>query len=56
MSEVTHDIMRYLKVDAEKAMQLHAMLLQTDLDFSRCTQREFEQAAVGCLDESMRVA
>lgn len=45
MNKVTRDIMKLLKCDANVAAAVQCIMEAGSLDFSQCTQREFNQAA-----------
>lgn len=45
MNKATRDIMALLKVDAETALKVQGRMESNGLDFSECSQREFNRAA-----------
>lgn len=46
MNKVTKDIMSLLSVDADTALRVQDVMECAGIDFSECTQREFDDAAI----------
>lgn len=51
MNKATRDIMALLKVSAETALKVQSRMDSNGLDFSECSQREFNRAARQALRE-----